>query len=230
MRTLAVTIGAAAVAAVAVASVALITDSDPIDEGAAALIAVGLMVAAVTCLSGLILARAPWGRWGLAAIVVLAVALAMAGGSALGWVALAVAAAALVGLLGPWLRLWTRHAPVADGPGPVPTALMAVAPIAPLFVGLAAATGAHWTHWLAAAVASVSAVLYAQGIQAGQWGLRVAVPIAAVAAAANTALVGAILLVVAGVAVASLAWLPAASRTTTVITAPLPPPVGRSRE
>ncbi len=212
---------------VTLSSLSLVADPEPIDPGAAAMIAFGLMVAAVTCLSGLLLARAPWGRWGLAAVVVLAMGLASVSNSWLVWLAYAVGAGALVGLLGPWLRLWTRHRPAVESPGPVSVSLMAVAASAPLVIGLTAAAGIHWSHWLLMIVAVISSVTYAQGTRIGLWGLRVAVPIIGAYACGNTNGWGALVLAGAVAVVTVLAWLPAALRTTTVITPPLPSPVPR---
>ena len=227
MRTHAILIGTTAFLAVAVASVALVIDPDPIDAEASVLIALGSMTTALTALSGLLLARAPWGRWGLAAIVVLALALASVSRSILTWVALGLGLLSLIGLLGPWLRLWTRHRPAAEAPGPVPVALMSVAPTAPLVVGLTAAEGANWAHWLLVIVASGSSILYGQGASAGLWGLRFGTPLFGIVAVSETSLWGAVALSAAVVTVTVLAWLPAATRTTTIITPPLPTPVPR---
>ena len=227
MRTVAITIGAIAILAVAAAAIALVADPEPIDAGAAAMIALGLMTSGLTALSGLLLARAPWGRWGMAALVVLAMGLATVSDSAVTWIALALGAGALVGLLGPWLRLWTRHRPAVEAPGPVPITLMALAPTAPLVVGLTAVEGISWAHWLVVLVAATGSILYAQGARAGLWLLRVGVPIAGVLAIRETGGWGFFALAVATTTVTVLAWLPAATRTTTVITPPLPNPVPR---
>lgn len=227
MRTVAITIGAIAILAVAAAAIALVADPEPIDAGAAAMIALGLMTCGLTALSGLLLARAPWGRWGMAALVVLAMGLATVSDSAATWIALALGTGALVGLLGPWLRLWTRHRPAAEAPGPVPITLMALAPTAPLVVGFTAVEGISWAHWLVVLVAATGSMLYAQGARSGLWLLRVGVPIASLLAIRETGGWGFFALAVATTTVTMLAWLPAATRTTTVITPPLPNPVPR---
>ena len=227
MRTVAISIGALAIVAVAAAAIALVADPKPIDAGAAVMISFGLMTTGLTALSGLLLARAPWGRWGMAALVVLSMGLATVSDSPITWLALVLGTAALVGLLGPWLRLWTRHRPAVEAPGPVPIALMAVAPVAPLVVGLTAVEGISWAHWLAVLVAAAGSMLYAQGAGAGMWVLRVGVPIAGLLAIRETGGWGFFALAAVTLAVSVMAWLPAASRTTTVITPPLPSPVPR---
>jgi len=227
VRTLHIAIGVTSMAAIAVSAIALAIDPDPIDSVAGSLIAVGLVIAGTTTLAGLSLARAPWGRWGLAGTVIVALAVASVSSSALMWFAYGLGALALVGLFGPWLRLWTRHHRVTDAPGPVVVSLMAVAGVAALFVGLCAVDHADWTHWALAFAAVGTSVAYAQGATAGIWGFRVGVPAIGLLTATHTTSPGVIFLVAGIVAVTVLGWLPAARRTTTVITPPLPPPVRR---
>lgn len=216
------------VAAIAVSSIALAVDPDPIDTVAASLIAVGLMIAGTATLAGLALARAPWGRWGLAGTVVTALVVGSVSSSMLMWIAYGLGAAALFGLFGPWLRLWTRHHRVTDAPGPVPVSLMSVAAIAALFVGLCAIDFADWTHWALAAAAIGSSVAYAQGGVAGVWGFRIVVPAVGILAATHTTVPGVVPLVAGVAAVTVAGWLPLARQTTTVITPPLPPPVRKT--
>ena len=228
MRTPHIVIGIAAVTTVALSSLAVVVDPGPIDEVAASLIAVGLMIAAIATLAGLSLARAPWGRWGLAGTVVLGLALSSVSSATMTWIAYATGAVALVGLFGPWLRLWIRHRRVADAPGPVPLSLISVAAVAALYVGLCAFDGADWTHWILVLVAIGSSITYAQGMTIGIWGFRIAVPATGVLAATHTTLPGLVPLIAGVTAVTVLGWLPAARRVTTVITPPLPPPIRRS--
>lgn len=221
-------IGTVSVLAIAMGAAALVVDPSPVVPSSAALIAVGLVVCATTCLAGLLLARAPWGRWGLGIGVVLAMGLASIGSSLLTWMTYVLGAAAIVGLAGPWLRLWTRHHRLADAPGPVATALMSVAAVAPLYVGLVlAGSGAPWGAWLLVALAVAASALYGRGQPAGIWILRVGVPVATVPVAVSSGGVGGALLALGATSVAILAWLPAASRTTRVIAPVLPEPVER---
>ena len=227
MRSAHIVIGALAVVPGAITALALLVEPDPIDTGAGALIAVGLMIAVVTSLSGLLLARAPWGQWGLAAATILAMGLASVLGGIAMWLTLATGAIALIGLLGPWLSLWVRHQTLTEAPGPIPIVLTSLAAVATLVIGVCAAAGAHWTHWLAALVTVVGSVLYGRGNRLGLMILRVGVPIVAAIAASNTQVVGGLAILVGGVLVGVLAWMPAAKRTTTIITPPLPAPIDR---
>jgi hypothetical protein len=228
VRTVHIAIGMTSVAAIAASSIALVVDPDPIDSTAATLIAVGLMIAGTAALAGLALARAPWGRWGLAGTVVLALLVGSVSSHVLMWLAYGLGAIALVGLFGPWLRLWTRHHRVAEAPGPVPITLMAVAAVGALFVGLCAVDKADWTHWALAVVAVASSVAYAQGAAMGIWGFRLLVPVVGIVAAMHTTMPGVLALGTGIAAITVLGWLPQALLTTTVITPPLPPPVKRT--
>lgn len=212
----------------ALASVVLVTDPDPIDASAAALIAVGLMVATVTALSGLLLARAPWGRWGLAASAILSMMLISVSSGPLVYAVYIIGAVALVGVLGPWLQLWVRHQTLAEAPGPVPIALTSAAAVAPLYIGLAAAGGAELVHWALALTVVATSVAYGRGLKLGLWGFRIVVPAMTAVTALASEPVGAAILLIGGAALTLLSWLPAAKRTTTMITPPLPSPVRRS--
>ena len=223
-------IGTVSVLAIACGAAALVVDPSPIAPSSGAMIAVGLVVAGITCLVGLLLARAPWGRWGLGVGVVVAMGLASVGATPLTWVTYVAGSVAIVGLAGPWLRLWTRRHRLADAPGPVVIALASVAAVAPLYVGLAVATsGAGWLEWFVVTMAIVGSALYGRGATLGTWILRVVVPIVALLDAASLGVPAGVLVGIGGILVGVLAWLPAASRTTTVIAPVLPEPIERKR-
>lgn len=234
-----IVIGTLSFVSVVAGTAAFVADPSPIARSASWLIAVGLVTIATTALSGLLLARAPWGRWVLAATVVASMVAASLGSTegstdssafpVLVWVTYAIGAVALVGLFGPWLTLWTRHHTLAEAPGPVVIALLVVAPAAALYVGIAASAGAHWTHWLLFVIAAVGSVLYGRGTPGGLWMLRVGVPIAAIMAITQTDLAGSLMISVGAGLVAALAWSPAARKTTRVIVPPLPSPTPRKR-
>jgi hypothetical protein len=203
---------------------------DPVESrSASALVAIGLLAIALTGLAGLLLARAPWGRWTLAAAVVTALALASLSAGVGAWISDVVGAVALVGLFGPWLRLWTRHHRVADGPGPVPVFLMWAGVSAPFVVGCASVTdGVAPASWFLVAGTSLGAGLYARGVRSGLWMLRLLPAPLALWAGVATGGIGGPVIIGAATAVTVAAWLPAARRTTTVITPVLPEPVRRT--
>jgi hypothetical protein len=203
-------------------------DPQPFDQAAALVVLAGVVVVGLTGLVGLVLARAPWGRWTLLACVALSLGLAAIPGTAGFWITLALGTPAIVLLLGPWLTLWVRHEPSADAPGPVVVALIAVAPAAPLFVGLSALGGLRLAHVALIVVATVSSWAYGRGIPGGIWMLRLGVPVAGTAAIAATAGAGQVMLGIAVIAVTIASWLPHARRATAVITPPLPEPAKRS--
>lgn len=206
----------------------LLFEPGPIADDAVVMIAIGLAVATLVSLAGILLARAPWGRTGAGLVVVMSMVLSAIGETPMMWVTVGLGMAALVGLYGPWLGLWLRKGKVVDAPGPIPVALTSIAAVAFLAVGLASWEGISAAHWLTASVATLGAVLFGRGNRLGLWLLRTAVPALAVWAALSTPAPGSVLLAIAGVLVGVAAWLPAARRTTTVITPPLPAPVRRA--
>ncbi|MEN8239002.1 MAG: hypothetical protein ABFR53_07370 [Actinomycetota bacterium] len=228
MATRPLAIGILAFVSAVVGAGAFSADPHPFDQAAAIVVLAGVIVVGLTGLVGLVLARAPWGRWALLVSVVISLVLASIPGSWAFWVALAAGALATVGLLGPWLTLWVRHQPAADAPGPVVVVLIAVAAASPLFVGLTALGGLHLAHVVLIVVATASSWAYGHGIPGGIWALRVGVPIAGAIATTVTLGAGQILLGISVVAVTIASWLPHARRATAVITPPLPEPVERS--
>lgn len=221
-------IGATALCAVALGVLAILTFDGSMTSSSAALIAFGLVVAGLTSLAGLLLARSPWARWTLIGTVIVAMGLASLDSSPLTWATLAVGAFALVGLFGPWLRLWIRHHTITDAPGPTVVFLLSVGPAAPLFVGLCTAwSGADPLSWLLACTTLAASMLYGRGSSFGLWILRLAVPLIGVGAAVTAGPLGGALIGVGVVAVTVAAWLPAARKTTTVIAPVLPEPVRR---
>ncbi len=221
-------IASAAFGATALGALAILTVEGSVPSSSAALISFGLMVAGLTGLAGLVLARAPWARWTLVGTVILAMGLASIEVSTLTWATDALGAVALVGLFGPWLRLWIRHHEVADAPGPTVVFLLSAGPAAPLFVGLCTIwSGAGPAAWLLAFTMLIASMLYGRGSKLGLWIMRLAVPIIGIGAAISTALIGGALIAIGTGAVAAAAWHPASKKTTTVIAPVLPEPVRR---
>jgi hypothetical protein len=220
-------IGVLAFAAAVVGAGTFAVDPQPFDQPAAVVVFAGVVVVGLTGLVGLVLARAPWGRWTLLASVIISLVLAAIPGATGFWITLALGTATVVALLGPWLTLWVRHEPSADAPGPVVIALIAVAPATPLFVGLSALGGLHLAHIVLIVVATVSSWAYGRGIAGGIWMLRLGVPVAGVAATAATVGAGQVMLGIGVIAVTIASWLPHARHATAVITPPLPKPAKR---
>jgi len=222
-----ISVGAIAVASSVIGAATLAFNPGDLDPQATVIVLAGMVVAALTAYVGLLLVRAPWGRWSLLGTVVVGLILASLTGGWLFWLDLGLAAAAVVGITGPWLRLWVRHAPVVDAPGPAVIALIAVGPLTPLFVGVTALQGLHPMHVVLIVVTMVSSWAYGRGISLGIWGLRTVVPLAGLAAVAVTAWPGSLPLGTAALATTVVAWLPHARRATAVFTPPLPAPVFR---
>jgi len=227
---LAISIGATALAATLVGASAFVADPNSFDQVAGLVVFIGLGIVGLTGFVGLVLARAPWGRWTLLVSMSFGLVLASLAGGWVFWVALALGSIATVGLTGPWLTLWLRQSAVVDAPGPVVIILMSVAAGAVLWVGLAAGSGFQIVHLALIVIVVVSSRGYGRGQPWGIWGLRLAVPIVGAASVYTTTGFGQVLLIIGLLGITILAWLPHAKRATAVITPPLPAPVERSRK
>ncbi|MFV2000301.1 MAG: hypothetical protein ACC654_08060 [Acidimicrobiia bacterium] len=230
MARLPISIGATALAATLVGASAFVADPHSFDQVAALVVFIGLGVVGLTGFVGLVLARAPWGRWTLLVSMSFGLVLASLSGGWIFWVALALGSISTVGLAGPWLTLWLRQSAVVDAPGPVVIILMSAAAGAILWVGLSAGSGFQIVHIALIATVIASSRGYGRGQSWGIWGLRLAVPIVGAASVYTTAGFGQVLLAIGLLGITILAWLPHAKRATAVITPPLPAPVERSRK
>lgn len=230
MARLPIFIGAITLAVTLVSALPSLADPDDFDRLAALVVFIGLAVVGLTGFVGLVLARAPWGRWTLLISMSFGLVLASIAGGWIFWTALAFGSVAAIGLMGPWLTLWVRQSAVVDAPGPVVIVLMSTAAGAILWVGLATGSGFQVVHFLLIVTVIVSSRSYSRGQSWGIWGLRVAVPIVGALSVFATAGVGRILLAIGVFGITILAWLPHARRATAVITPPLPAPVERPRK
>jgi hypothetical protein len=227
MSRLPIAIGASAFTAVVLGAGAFVIDSGPVAWSSAVMILIGLLASALAGLAGLLLVRAPWGRWVLGVAVVSAVVGASVGESALFWVALAIGSVAIVGLSGPWLTLWVRRQPVAEQLGTMPVLLLASATFAPIFVGVAAYEGVGLSHWTLIGVIAGSAWAYGRGLPFGIWGFRLAAPLLGLVSASQTSTPGNITIAVGALSITAIAWSPKSRQVTAVITPPLPAPASR---
>jgi hypothetical protein len=227
MTRLPITIGATAFASVTIGCLAFGSDSGPIATSSALMIIIGVIGVALGALSGLLLVRAPWARWLLAATVLASTMLASIGESALFWIALGVGAIAVVGLSGPWLTLWLRRQPVADRLGVVPVTLIVSGAATPIVIGSASWSGVDAIHWALVAVVVASAWAYGRGLQFGIWSFRTVVPVVSIVAVIRTDAPGNLVILIWAFALGALAWSPQARAVTAVITPPLPAPRGR---
>ncbi|VAW06689.1 hypothetical protein MNBD_ACTINO01-1592 [hydrothermal vent metagenome] len=228
MARLPILIGVVAVVSAVVGAASLAVQPGAFDAGATIVVLAGMVLAAVSAFVGLVLVRAPWGRWSLLSTVIVGLLLASLVGGWLFFLDLLLAAIATVGIAGPWLLLWVRHAPVADAPNPAVVTLISVGPVTPLFVGLTALGGLSGAHVVLIVVVMLSSWGYGRGIRLGIWGLRIAVPVVGIVATGATVWPGTLPLGAAVLATTLVAWLPDARRATTVITPPLPAPVVRN--
>lgn len=206
-------------------SIHITAQPDPFSPGSAMLIVAGIVAYTVIATVGILLVRAPWARWLALSTAVATLVLGSLGGS-FGAVSIAATMLSLLavgGLAGPWLRIWLRQRPRA-GAGPVAVALPLAALSALPIAGVAAPDAPSGALLALAFAGPLLAWAYARAIRWGLWGLRLVAPPLAVVAAVSTAGWGAVWLLAYAVAVAVLAWLPAARDAQSPVRAPLPPP------
>jgi hypothetical protein len=227
MSRLPIAIGASAFTAVVLGASAFVIDSGPVARSSAVMILLGILGSTLAGFAGLLLVRAPWGRWLLGVAVVAAVIGASIGGSVLFWLALVIGFGAIVGLSGPWLTLWVRRQPVAEELGVVPVLLLASAGFTPIYVGLAAYEGVGPSHWALIGVIAASAWAYGRGLPFGIWGFRLAAPLLGLISTSQTNTPGNIAIAAGALSITAIAWSPRAKQVTAVITPPLPAPVPR---
>lgn len=188
-------------------AVALLIDPEPFAPSSAAAIAVGLVTYTVVAVAGILLVHAPWSRGlGLGVAVagpLLGIATGFGTAAVLG---LVFSGSAIVGLTGPWLRVWLRRRPAAGAP-PAEAAALALMSITLVpMLGVANHEGLSPSQGLLALAGLVSTWGYARGHLWGLWGLRLVVPTLAVPATLMTPLPGTVLVAAVATSVSVLAW------------------------
>ena len=191
----------------------LIFDPEPLADGAGALVAITMIVAAAVAALGLVLSRGRWARrFGLAVVAAqLALGVALEA-TVFGWVALAATAGALVLLGGPWLDSFLRQLPPADPPPAAAVALALGLVAVPGFLGLSAPGGVAWTHWAAALGALLTGWAFSRALPVGLWSGRLLVPVLVLGAGLQSPPAGLVGLALLALAIGALAWSPAATR------------------
>lgn len=205
---------------------------EPLAASSAFAIAIGFVLAAVIAVTAILLVRAPLGRWiglGLSACGIAALTVFAPG--ALGWFAVAVSAAAIVGLTGPWLDVWLRGRPTADDLGWQPPALiLGSVGLVPL-VGIAAPDGLQLEHGLLAGAGLFFGWGYARAELWGLWGLRLALlPAAVLTLPVTPRPAGAVAILAAAAVLTGLAWSRPTRRAIGIPAPVLPAPHRRRRQ
>ncbi len=180
----------------------------PFAPGAAAVLALGLVIFVVVAAAGLLLSRGRWAPW-LALIVTLAaMALAIVIDDFTAWAIMGLVAGALtlVGLSGPWLKGWIRERPSAQGPGPKAMGVVLGALALVPAVALSSPSGLEVAHGILGGSGLLLAWGYARAQLWALWGIRLVLPILALPALYVSPWPGKILLaVVVGITV-GLSW------------------------
>jgi hypothetical protein len=199
---------------------------DPFARDSAALVIGGAVVYTAIAVVGILLVRAPWARWLALIVTVATLVVGATGGIAdgLSFAAAALSLLAIGGLAGPWLRIWLRQRPGA-GAGSAAVALTLLAIGALPLAGMVSVDGTTPAALVLAFAGPVLAWAYARGFRWGLWGLRIAIPMAAVAAAiAASGRANSVAFIAFGLGVAVPAWTPGAADALAPVQAPLPPP------
>jgi hypothetical protein len=198
----------------------------PYAPSSALLGAGGLLVLTIVGVAGMLLARARWSRLTLLLCAVAWLAVAAASGRSALWIVLvAVAAATLTALSGPWLGRWLRRLPSATGPSPVVAALLLSLAAAPAAVGLSSPGGVApgpmaWSVW-----SVVLAVAVGRAVPGSLTAVRVVSPVLALGAGIAAGLPGVLVTPAVAALPTALAWRrevrvavvqPAPTRSTTV--------------
>lgn len=207
-------------------AVHLALDPDPFAGSAAFVIAAGVVVFTIIAVVGMLLVRAPWGRWIAFATLGVGLGIGIITGldDAGALVAAILSLLAVGGLSGPWLRVWLRQRPSATAPEPkaalLPLASLALLPL----TGFVSPEGLSPALAVLAASGPAFAAGYARAGGWALWGLRLALPVLTIWAAVGLTTAGAVVLVGAGGGVTWLAWTPSARRAIRRPGPPLPAP------
>ena len=185
----------------------LVVSPEPWTFDSALAIALGTMIFSIVAMTALLLSRGRWTRNFAIGLLTAELAIALAADFD-GWLvaALITTCLALAGLSGPWLKGWIRERPAAGAPGVEPI-LLAIGTFAlvPL-VGVVSPQGLAPADGALGAVAVLLTYGYMKGMPSALLGLRFALPVLVVLAAAVSPWWGALLLLVIGAGLAYLAW------------------------
>lgn len=194
-------------AASLVGAIHLVVDTTRFDAGAAALTAVGMVIIAVTAVSGVLLARGRWSQPVAAAVGASWIAIAASSPvSGLSLATIALAGLVLAGSLGPWLARWLRHRPSIEGPPPAAVVTLLLLLATPAAIGVASIGGLSPVGWSLAGWSVLLAFALARAVPGALSAARLVHPAASVAVGLTISTTGTILLGGLGVAVAMAAW------------------------
>jgi hypothetical protein len=206
-------------------TVHLVVSPAPWAPDSAFAIAIGTLVLSVLAMTALLLGRGRWTRYFAAGLVAAQLLIATVADIDR-WLVAAVilSGLSLAGLGGPWLTGWLRERQAAGAPGPRPLALaiglLAVVPL----VGLASPRGLETAHGVAGALGILFSWGYVRGGSWALWGIRLAMPLALIAAAVASPPGGAIALALAGTLLLYLSWTRDARLAVDPLPADLPTP------
>lgn len=186
--------------------------------GEARVVAVlSLSVVALVLLTGLLLVRSRWARFGSGALAVAAVAHSIAGP----FDASAISEAVLGGLLAAALmqpRLGLRLRPSASGPPPIAVAAVLGLLALPLVVAVAGVEALRIASWVLVAASIIAAVVISRASLVGLWGARVILPALVIWAAVTMEGGGWPVVLLFGLVTVGALWSPAVARSVDPLT------------
>lgn len=194
-------------AASLIGAVHLAVDETRFEAGAAGLLAVGMVIVAVTGVSGILLARGRWSQPVATGVATAWIAIA-ASSPVSGWsvATLVIAAVALGGSTGPWLATWLRHRPSVTGPPPAAVIALLLLVATPAAIALVSIDDVTPAGWSLAAWSLLLALALARAIPGALSTTRFAHPVAAAAAGLTTGVAATAILGALGVVTAAFAW------------------------
>lgn len=180
---------------------------DPFSPASAALVAFSIVATSLVAAAGIAISHGRWSRRLALGLVgteaILAAAMPLDGW---GWVGIGSVGVAMIALTGPWLDGWLRRRPAAGGPAPAPMLVAIGAVVLPGVVGAAVPDEVTAGHWALAAAGLVLGFGFARAQGWGLWGIRLALPAAAVWAAVTSPWPGAVAILAATGAMVAAAW------------------------
>lgn len=174
---------------------------------AGVLVAAGALALTIVASAGLLISHSPWARRVLGVITVMWLGVCLTAEiGPLSIAVVAMAAASIAALAGPWLGPWLRRLPASGSPPPLVAVILIGLVASPLAAGLADPTGA--TAWVAvwSAWSVVLAGALGRAAPGSLTALRVAHPGLGIAAGVLSGGTAAVVVPLAAAAPAALAW------------------------
>ena len=194
------------VTASAVGSVTLALAPSPFATSAAGLFTAGFAVVTVVAVSGTLLARGRWARHLGSLVAGTWIVVGTIVDTRWGYAAVVIGAGALAANLGPWLGRWLRRLPSADATPPAAVVALLSLVLTPAAIAVAGPGGVAPASWALSAWSAILALALARTTPGSLSAARLVHPAAAIAAALAVGMPTAIPMLVSAVIVTALCW------------------------